>query len=272
MSESTRYDRAERSSDAARGPQIWRRLLRSALTWGLVAAALAIWQIQAWRGALDRGTLPPPARVVEALVDLAESGELAHHSIASTRRVLTGYLVASTIAIGVCLLVARLPLAFLPIRRLVDVLRPIPPLAWIPLAIFWFGIGGRGPIFIVAIGAFFPIVIVLLDAVRTPEPHFVETALTLGSRPNTIAFRVVIPLAVPQIVSGLRVGLGVAWTSVIAAELVVGQDGLGYLLNANRLLLRSDIVVASMLMIGIVGLLLSIGFELIQRLALRRWS
>lgn len=211
-------------------------------------------------------------RVAGAMGELAESGQLSQHATSSVARVLFGFIVASIIA-GICAaVVAHFPGLAEPTRKLLDLLRPIPPLAWIPLAILWFGPGDRGSIFIVVVGAFFPTAIMMMDAVRSSPTAYVETALTMGARRSTIVYRLIVPLAAPGLVSSLRVGLGVAWTSVIAAELVAGQNGLGYLLNSNRLLLRSDIVVACMIAIGAIGLALISTLDLIEHHLLGRWT
>ena len=141
---------------------------------------------------------------------------------------------------------------------LVEVLRPIPPLAWIPLSILWFGIGDLQNEFIIFLGIFFPILLNTITGVKGVEPNLVRAARCLGSDEWTVLSKVVVRAALPQIVTGIRIGLGVGWMALVAAELVGASSGLGFLINDARTLLRTDIVIVGMITIGLVGLLLDV--------------
>jgi len=139
---------------------------------------------------------------------------------------------------------------------LVEVLRPVPPLAWIPLSILWFGIGDVQNQFIIFLGIFFPVLLNTIMGVRNIEPNLVRAARCLGASEIRVLRRIVLPAALPQIITGIRVGLGVGWMALVAAELVGANSGLGFLINDARTLLRTDIVIVGMITIGVVGLLI----------------
>jgi ABC-type nitrate/sulfonate/bicarbonate transport system permease component len=139
---------------------------------------------------------------------------------------------------------------------LVEVLRPVPPLAWIPLSILWFGIGDIQNQFIIFLGMFFPILLNTISGVKNIEPNLLRAARCLGAKEGRVLRRVVLRAALPQIITGVRVGLGVGWMALVAAELVGANSGLGFLINDARTLLRTDIVIVGMITIGVVGLVI----------------
>jgi ABC-type nitrate/sulfonate/bicarbonate transport system permease component len=151
------------------------------------------------------------------------------------------------------------------VDSLVEVLRPIPPLAWIPLSILWFGVGDTQNEFIIFLGIFFPILLNTVAGVRGVEPNLVRAARCLGGGEGAVLRRVVLRAALPQIVTGVRVGLGVGWMALVAAELVGANSGLGFLINDARTLLRTDIVIVGMIAIGLVGLALDLLIRAISR-------
>jgi ABC-type nitrate/sulfonate/bicarbonate transport system permease component len=137
---------------------------------------------------------------------------------------------------------------------LVEVLRPIPPLAWIPLSILWFGIGDIQNEFIIFLGMFFPILLNTIAGVRNIEPNLIRAARCLGAHELRILRRIVLPAALPQIITGIRIGMGFGWMALVAAELIGANSGLGFLINDARTVLRTDIVIVGMVTIGVVGL------------------
>ena len=139
---------------------------------------------------------------------------------------------------------------------LVEMLRPVPPLAWIPLSILWFGIGDTQNEFIIFLGCFFPILINTVAGVKGVEPTLVRAARCLGANEAHVLWRVVLRAALPSIITGIRVGLGVGWMALVAAELVGASSGLGFLINDARTVLRTDYVIVGMATIGLVGLLI----------------
>ena len=139
------------------------------------------------------------------------------------------------------------------LRAVLELLRPIPPIAWVPLAILWFRLGDASAWFIVFIGAFFPIYVQVAWALTACPDRWLELSRSLGASPWLTLLRVRLPSAAPQVAAGLRVGLGLAWISVIAAELVGAQSGLGYRIQMHRLMLETEGVMVGMLSIGLLG-------------------
>ncbi len=233
---------------------------------------LLVWQaISTWL--LDdttRALLPPPTAVARAAWDLIASGELPHHLGDSLRREFIAFAWAlSAIPIGIAM--GWWTWVHDQFDPLVEMLRPIPPLAWIPLSILWFGIGDTQNEFIIFLGVFFPILLNTIAGVRSVEPNLVRAARCLGGGEGAILRRVVLRAALPQIVTGIRVGLGFGWMALVAAELVGANSGLGFMINDARTLLRTDVVIVGMITIGLVGLALDLTIRELARRALP-WS
>ena len=225
----------------------------------LPAVLLVVWQIVSSH-VLDettRALLPPPTAVAAAAWQLVVSGELFRHLFDSLRREFVAFLWA-LVAIPLGVAMGWWKGFNEQVDSLVEVLRPIPPLAWIPLSILWFGIGDLQNEFIIFLGIFFPILLNTITGVKGVEPNLVRAARCLGSDEWTVLSKVVVRAALPQIVTGIRIGLGVGWMALVAAELVGASSGLGFLINDARTLLRTDIVIVGMITIGLVGLLLDV--------------
>jgi ABC-type nitrate/sulfonate/bicarbonate transport system permease component len=221
--------------------------------------------LAAWEGAaaLARSpTLPGPLAVLRFLPSMdGLAGDLG----ASVLRVLVGYALAMAAGLvvgGVTGLSRRLGHGF---GFVLNLLRPIPPIAWVPLAILWFGLGDGSAWFIVFVGAFFPIFVNVAWALANTPAAYLELARSVGASRWQILTRIRIPAAAPQIAAGLRTGLGLAWTSVIAAELVGAQQGLGYRIQAYRLTLDTEGVMACMACIGLCGYLMDLGARALER-------
>lgn len=251
---------------AARGrPAVnWRGLL---VLVGLAAA----WELLPRAGWVDAVLLPPFSRVAGRLLALLFAGPLWAHIGASVGRVLLGY--------GLALAVA-LPLGFyLGLREraeewlgpLTQLLRPLAPPAWIPLAILWFGIGNAPAVFIIFVGTVLTILLGTIAAVRGVDRRLVQGALTLGATRTQAAFQVVLPAALPELLTMLRLGLGLAWMCVVAAEMVAVSRGLGFLILDARNSFNTTTVLAGMIAIGVLGLLMDGGLRQLQR-RLLRWQ
>lgn len=225
----------------------------------LPLALLVVWQLVSSR-VLDETTrvlLPPPTAVAAAAWELVASGELFRHLFDSLRREAVAF-VWSLVAIPIGVAMGWWRGFNEQADPLIEVLRPIPPLAWIPLSILWFGVGDLQNEFIIFLGIFFPILLNTITGVKGIEPNLVRAARCLGSDEWTVLSRVVARAALPQIVTGIRIGLGVGWMALVAAELVGANSGLGFLINDARTLLRTDIVIVGMITIGLVGLMLDV--------------
>jgi NitT/TauT family transport system permease protein len=215
---------------------------------------------------------PTPWQVAVGLVELGRQGLLIKHVVASLFRVTYGYLLAAALAIPVGMLMGWFATAHTLLNPLVQALRPISPIAWIPLAILWFGVGDLSPIFLIFLASFFPMVVGTAAGVMTIDRKLLRAASHFEFRGFRLFRSVVLPAALPQIVTGMRIGLGVAWLVVVAAEMIAVNSGLGYLIidsrNAGN---RYDLVVAGMVTIGVIGFLLDGLMRRLERLDEVRW-
>jgi NitT/TauT family transport system permease protein len=237
---------------------------------GPVALLFAIWHVAVV--ASQSLIFPTPGQAAAGLVDLARQGLLVKHVVASLFRVTYGYLLAVALAIPVGMLMGWFATAHALLNPLVQGLRPISPIAWIPLAILWFGVGDLSPIFLIFLSSFFPMVVGTAAGVMTIDRKLLRAASNFEFTGYRLFRSVVLPAAMPQIVTGMRIGLGVAWLVVVAAEMIAVNSGLGYLIidsrNAGN---RYDLVVAGMVVIGVIGFLLDILMRKLERLDEVRW-
>ena len=206
--------------------------------------------------------LPPPTDVVDAAVRLTTEPYLGDtlfgHSLASLVTVLMGWFAAGIIGLPLGIWVAWSKRARWTVYPVFQLLRPIPPIAWIPLALMWFGIGDVSRVFVVFVAAVVPWTLNSIQAVESIDPILVRAARVLGATQTRILGGVVIPTATPTLLAGAQIALGNAWTTVIAAELLGASNGLGYIaLNSSRTL-DTDILLVSMLTIGVIGAALSV--------------
>ncbi|HVO87977.1 MAG TPA: ABC transporter permease, partial [Casimicrobiaceae bacterium] len=209
--------------------------------------------------------LPAPSEVVAGAFELVRQGSLQKDVLASLTRVgvAVGFAALVGFPLGAALGGSR-RFAWL-CEPIVNFFRPIPPLAWIPLSIVWFGISDAQNEFIIWLAALFPIVLSTMEGVRDVDRQLIRAARTLGASYAQIVVTVVLPAALPSMFVGLRVGTGIAWMALVAGELVAATSGLGFLISQGRLLYRTDYIVVGMVMIGLIGLMLDGGIRLVQR-------
>jgi NitT/TauT family transport system permease protein len=217
------------------------------------AAFIAGWHFAVrWSGS---DIFPTPGEVVTGTVDLARKGVLFKYIVASLFRVAFGYLLAVFIGIPLGLLLGWFGRARMAFNPAIQILRPISPIAWIPVAILWFGVSDLAPIFLIFLASLFPITTSAMAAVQNIQLNYIRAARNFGITGLDLFRKVVFPASLPQILTGLRLALGVAWLVVVAAEMIAVNSGLGYLIidarNAGK---RYDLVVAGMGMIGLIGL------------------
>jgi NitT/TauT family transport system permease protein len=238
---------------------------------------LVIWHLATY--GRKYSLIPPPSEVALAMYDLAfgginddaYSGTLLTHLLASVGRVYGGFAIAVAVAIPLGLMIGRIAL----VRGLLDptlqILRPIPVTAWLPLAMIMFGLGPRSAFFLVCLGAFYPVLVNTIFGVRSVDPRLFEAASMLGCQGSAQFFRVVLPASLPAIFTGLRLGLGFAWVVIVVGEMTGVQTGLGAIIMEARQLSRTEIVISGMIVIGIAGFLSDrVVMWLGQRLL--RWS
>jgi ABC-type nitrate/sulfonate/bicarbonate transport system permease component len=236
----------------------------------IVVVCVGLWYITATL--VNSRFLPDPVAVGKTFLELLVSTELFIHSAVSLLRVVAGFFLAVAIGLplGICMGWSKKMENF---SVIVEIVRPIPPLAWIPLAMLWFGIGFQSKVFIIFIGAFFPVVSNAFLGVRETQPYLIEAGKVLGATDNQILQKIVIPNSFPSILEGLRIGLGIAWMCLVAAELTGLKSplGLGYMIMEARDLGRADTVVAGMIAIGIIGYIMN---ALLKRIEdnLVRWK
>jgi NitT/TauT family transport system permease protein len=215
---------------------------------------------------------PTPWQVVTGTLELARDGTLWSDIGASLMRVGVGFSLAVTIAVPMGLWMGWVKGAFSTLNPIFQILRPISPIAWIPIAILWFGVGDASPIFLIFMSSVFPMVVQTTAGVHTIERRYLRAAENFGVSRYTLFSRVIIPAVLPQIIVGMRIGLGVAWLVVVAAEMIALRSGLGYLIidsrNAGN---RYDLVIGGMVIIGLIGLSLDGAMRLMEGLRLVKW-
>ena len=238
---------------------------RGVLYVALPLALVAVWQALFSLGLIRPILLPPPTTVAATFWALTVSGDLPYHVAVSLRRVLEGFLIAASLALplGVGIGISR-TLDHVS-DLLIQLVKPIPPIAWIPLAILWFGIGEEAKVFIITLGAFFPVLINTIDGIRQTDHRHVELVRVLEVPRWKFITHVVLPGALPSIMTGLRIGLMVGWICVVAAELIAASSGVGYLIMDARQLSQTDVVLVGMITIGAMGKLLDALLKRLER-------
>ena len=222
---------------------------------------LLVWEILSrwiipWLNPRAAILMPPPSLVIEAGWDAVRSGVLFTHILASTQRVLIAWGAVCAIAIPLGIAMGWWGRFNRYLNPIVELVRPIPPLAWIPISILWFGIGLQQNIFIIMIGCFFPVLLNTIHGVRSIDPVLIRAARNFCASDLKILRRVVLPAALPNIFTGARIGLGVAWMVLVAAELVAATSGLGFMIEDARNFLRTDVIFVGMITIGCMGILM----------------
>jgi ABC-type nitrate/sulfonate/bicarbonate transport system permease component len=244
------------------------RCLRLAFAVLSIGAVLAAWWIITAMGLVRPIILPPPADVVDGVKDIW-NGYLGvpfwNHFTASLSVMLSGYLAAVVIGVPLGIAMAWVPVLDRLFGPLLAVLRPIPPPAWIPLAILWFGIDLAGKVFIVFVAAVVPCVLNGYHAIKETPPGLLNAARSLGATPRTLLFEVAVPSGLPAIMTGLRIALGIAWATIVAAELVVSLAGFGFLIMNGYRNLESNIVLCGMIAVSVIGFLMNAAFLKLER-------
>ena len=236
----------------------------------VIAALVALWWVVVI--ATASVVFPTPWQVVTGTMELIADGTLFEHIGASLFRVGVGFGLAVLVAVPLGLWMGWVKGAYVTLNPLFQMLRPISPIAWIPIAILWFGVGNVSPIFLIFLASVFPMVVQTTVGVHTIEKRYLRAAANFGVSRATLFRQVVIPAVLPQVIVGMRIGLGVAWLVVVAAEMIALRSGLGYLIidsrNAGN---RYDLVIAGMIIIGLIGLLLDGLMRLLEGLKVVRW-
>ena len=249
-------------------PARWERFVWPLLS---LVVIIALWHLCVrWSGTK---IFPSPLEVERALVELSHRHVLWADITDSLRRVALGFGAAALLGIPTGLILGWYPAANQVINPLLQILRPISPLAWIPVTILLFGIGDHAATSLIFLGACFPIIVACIDGVGNVPSVYRRAGRNFGLNPFQLLTRIVFPAALPKIIVGLRIALGIAWLVVVAAEMVAVDSGLGYLVidsrNSGK---RYDLVVAAMLLIGIIGLALDLLFRSLEHAKSVRWG
>jgi NitT/TauT family transport system permease protein len=236
-----------------------------------IALLVLLWDIAIRFG--NSPLLPGPAAVVRAIAELAQKGFLVKHVVASLFRVTWGYLAAVIVGIPLGIVLGWYRRGGMAIAPLFEVLRPISPLAWIPIAILWFGVGDVSAVFIIFLASLFPITLTAMNAVRGVELVHVNAGRNFGLQAPELLRRVIYPAILPQLLVGLRLSLGIAWLVVVAAEMIAVSSGLGFLIiDARNAGNRYDLVVAGMVLIGAIGIALDALMRGLERSKSLAWG
>ncbi len=239
---------------------------------------LALWQWLSSQAIVNPMILPAPTKVLarwwEYLMPVQAydpatsgylawmfSGEMIRDAYASMYRVTVGFVVGAALALPLGLVMGAYDRVYKLFNPLIQILRPIPPIAFIPLSILWFGLGNPPAIFLIVIGAFFPILMNTIAGVRNVDGIYIRAARSLGAGQATMFLRVILPAATPYILAGMRIGVGTAFIVVIVAEMIAVNNGLGYRILEAREFFWSDKIIAGMFTIGLLGLAIDAGMN-----------
>ena len=192
------------------------------------------------------------------------AGELLGNTLVSLWRVLVGFTLAAVTGVFLGIITGWWRKARDLIEPIIEIMRPIPPLAWVPMAMLWFGLGFKPAVFLIWLGAFFPIVLNTVLGMENTPRNLIEVSKTLGANPWQILFKVGVPSAAPSIMAGLRIGLGIGWMCLVAAELTGSNAGLGYLIMYYYSTMEAARMVAGMLMIGLIGFIAFVGLKQLE--------
>ena len=236
----------------------------------VISILVAVW----WAAVVftKSAIFPTPLQVVTGTLELARDGTLWEHIGASLMRVGAGFGLAVLLAIPLGLWMGRVHGAFVTMNPIFQILRPISPIAWIPISILWFGVGNASAIYLIFIASVFPMIVQTTVGVHTIEKRFLRAADNFDVPRGKFFLQVVLPATLPQIITGMRIGLGVAWLVVVSAEMIALRSGLGYMImDARNAGNRYDLVVAGMIMIGLIGLALDGTMRLLESMKIVRW-
>ncbi|MDE5592135.1 MAG: ABC transporter permease [Helicobacter sp.] len=242
-----------------------KNLLFRILSLLLVLAFLTFWEFSTRQSYFEGGILPPFSIVCETFLELFESGILEESILKSLKRFAIGLSIGASLGIILGLLFGRFIALEISLEPFIQFFRPISPIAWLPIIVLWFGIGELGCIFIIAYAVFFPILLLSISGVKQIQPTLLIMAKNFGASEWTIFKHIILPGAFLHIASGLKLAASIAWIHLVAGEMLGIQSGLGYLIIDGRNLLRIDIVIVAMILIGVLGILLHGIFSALER-------
>jgi NitT/TauT family transport system permease protein len=223
---------------------------------GAYVGVLGLWQAMCSVGGWSDDVFPGPVATFAGLIELIAGGTLLQHAVASLFRVTLGFYIAVVTAVPIGIGLGRWAAGRLAFNSLIQFLRPISPLAWIPLAMLWFGIGDKPAVFLIFLSSFFPLLVSTMAAVQQIDQTYFRVAANFAFTRFETVRKVIVPAILPSVLPALRISLGVAWLVVVAAEMIAVKSGLGYLILDSRNALRMDYVLDAMIAIGAIGVVL----------------
>ncbi|WP_374261680.1 ABC transporter permease [Zoogloea sp.] len=229
------------------------RFAAPARGWALPVALLVLWELAVQAGWVAPNLLPPPSELIHTLADLAAGGALLGHIAISSLRVLAGFAIGAGLALAVGALVGLSRTAEAYLDPTFQALRAIPSLAWVPLLLLWLGIDEAPKITLIAIGAFFPVYLNFVAGIQNVDRKLVEVGGIFGLKGWALVRRIFLPATLPNLFTGLRSGLSLAWMFLVAAELIAATRGLGYLLTDGRETARADLVIVAIIVLALLG-------------------
>ncbi len=232
----------------------------------------AVWQGIVLVGKYEESLLPPPVKVLQGIVSLIQNGTLFTHLKVSMIRFGIGYFSAAVLAVGLGLILGRIHRLWAIVDPIVQVLRPVSPIAWSPFIVLWFGIGNAPAIVIIFLAAFFPVLLSTIAGVRKVDSTYLKVAENLEIWKHRLLTKIIFPAAFPSIANGLHIAIGTSWIFLVSGEMVGAQSGLGYLIVDARNLLRLDLVLAGIILIGMCGLLLDKAVRLLESWIEKQWG
>ncbi|WP_163922034.1 taurine ABC transporter permease TauC [Raoultella planticola] len=250
----------------------WRWPLSRQLTLSFVTLAVLLvvwWGVTALQ-LISPLFLPPPQQVLQKLIAIAGpqgfmDATLWQHLAASLTRIAIALVAATILGVPVGIAMGLSPTIRGILDPLIELYRPVPPLAWLPLVIIWFGIGETPKILLIYLAIFAPVVMSTLAGVKSAQQVRIRTAQALGASRAQVLWLVILPGALPEILTGLRIGLGVGWSTLVAAELIAATRGLGFMVQSAGEFLATDVVLAGIAVIAIIAFLLELGLRALQR-------
>lgn len=233
---------------------------------------LSVWQLIVVMGGFNESLLPPPRKVFESLVKLSSDGTLFSHISISLYRFVCGYISACIVAVVLGLILGRMTKLWAVIDPIVQLLRPVAPIAWSPFIILWFNLGNASAIVIIFIAAFYPVLLSTVSAVRKVDPFYLRVAENFEIKGASLLIKVILPAAFPNITDGLHIALGTSWIFLVSGEMIGAQSGLGYLIVDGRNMLKLDYVLVGIIVIGAIGMLLDRLIHQFERWVVRKWG
>lgn len=246
-------------------------LLRRPASLLIPIVILIIWEAASRAGYIRPTILPAPSGILNSAVKLIKKGTLQKDIMISLSRVAKGYVLGAALGIIVGIIMGIFPVAENLLNLVMGLLRPIPIIAWVPVLILWMGIDEASKVTVIAIGTFWPVLLNVVDGIRNVDVKYKEVAYVLLKSRRVTLLKVIFPAALPGIFTGLRVGIGTAWVSVIGAELIASSSGLGYLISYSRELSQPGNMLVGVFSIGIIGLLINNLLVALEKYSLR-WN